>query len=227
MSAPFSAIMMVGGIGIARHDGRHDGGVDHPQAVDPADTQPGINHRVPVAAHLAAADRVIHRLCILAKIGRQLGIRLRGSTRRRLADDVVRHGRCREDSADDANAFDHRSHILVGREVVELDIRRFEGIRRAQGDLPARSRPDIAHRSGDRRVVLRDELSVFRDDHAEGPKLDLQVGRLNLAIGAREGNHLGRCGGQDSGAADGVLQHLREQAPRRARARRVQDHLVD
>lgn len=44
---------------IARNDRRHDRGVDHAQAQDAADPAFGIDHGVRVAAHAAAARRVV------------------------------------------------------------------------------------------------------------------------------------------------------------------------
>jgi len=49
------------GVGIAAGDVRHDRGVDHPEAVDPADPEPCVNHRSRILAHPARSDRVPHR----------------------------------------------------------------------------------------------------------------------------------------------------------------------
>lgn len=57
MSAPFSAIIIVAALGVARRHGRHDRGINHAPACNAVHPQPVIDHRHPIMTHSASADR--------------------------------------------------------------------------------------------------------------------------------------------------------------------------
>ena len=76
MSAPFSAIMMTAALVLPGWHGRHDRGVDHPQASDPAHAQLVIDHRHRIVTHLAGADHVVGGLAVFARELQPFGVGL-------------------------------------------------------------------------------------------------------------------------------------------------------
>ena len=143
-SAPFSATMIVGAFVFAAGQQRHDGRVDHAQAVETAHLQRRVHHRHVVAPHLAGADRVIIRLGGLASVGGDLGVAPGVRARVALGQDEGPEGLLRHDLAREPEAAYRHLAVVGVAPVVGVDHGRRARVGVPQRHRAARPRPDEA-----------------------------------------------------------------------------------
>ena len=117
---------------VARNDRRHDRGIDHAQAHDAADPAFGIDHRVRVAAHAAAARRVVRAFGVGPDPGVDVGIGPHLGARRHLAAAERIEGCLSEDLADNRDTGAHVLGIPRVGEIVEAEAGRGKRIVRGE-----------------------------------------------------------------------------------------------
>src|SRR5664279_423119 len=95
-----------GSVGIARHQVRHDRGIDHTQALDAAHPKPLIDHRQRIVAHTAGRGRMIDRAAGPAAEVQQVLVAGHLRSRIDLFDRIGLERRRSQDLAQDLEAFD-------------------------------------------------------------------------------------------------------------------------
>src|SRR5574343_276944 len=104
-------------VGVAADEFRHHRGVDHPQAAYAAHPALAVDHRIAVVvgAHLAGADRVVHRFRFFAHEGLEVGVGARGLAGEYFRPAVGVERRLRQQAARYFRRLDHHPQIEAVR----------------------------------------------------------------------------------------------------------------
>ncbi len=189
MSAAFSAIMITGALVLPdTRSGMIDASTTRSRA-SAVNPQTLVDHGQRVAAHPAGARRVIDRLASSGAPRRAIRCPTGTARPAQFRHDVRRERRRLRDAPRDLDAADHDRVIAFIGEIVGLDGRVLERMRRPDLDAAAAVRPQLAHRSGERRELMR---AFARLVGAQGLHVELDVRAFHVRRRAREDRHLAR-----------------------------------
>ena len=184
-----------GGVGIARYQIRHDGGIDDAQALDPAKAKPLIHHRERIVAHPAGRGRMIDRAAALPAKSQQILIAHNLRTRLGLLDHEGLERRRGQNLAQDLQALDIDGAIGFGREVIDADFRRRHRVGALDAKRAAALRPHLAHRRAESGIGMQLLAHLVGRERQE---VNLDVGRRQPRIGLEERARGARGDGQRS-----------------------------
>jgi hypothetical protein len=134
-----------GRVDVAVGDGRHDGGVDHPEALDPVNPELGIDdgHGVVGRAHLRGAAHVVYRHGVLPDGAVPVLVRVRGQVLAVGQGLVVKsgpessHGRGPAEGYRRLHALSQDVHVVRVGQVIVVHEGVVQGIARAELDEPS------------------------------------------------------------------------------------------